>query len=366
MDVQEVPYSRTRKPLGEGVVLEIRQIGGRDQVLVDYLQAGQRIWVPYENLRAIDGVRQKFFLGRTGNADQAERFRLKSLAYALDLWNQNTGSLSRLEIDPLPHQIHLVHHILASGNLNWLIADDVGLGKTIEVGMLLAALQQRGQFRRILLVTPAGLVRQWQEELHHKFGMSDFQIYGTDFFINDPRHWKMHDRVIGSIDRLKSEEHLEILMQAGAWDLIVFDEAHRLSRRQWGNRLDASQRFALAATLRHKTDAMLLLTATPHQGMQDKFQAILELLRPEVKEQIDSLSLHPQMLRDLVIRNRKADVTDSEGNFIFKAKTTRAVQVELGVEEERFQRLLTRSTRQGNWLRYDDLPKARRIQHCRD
>src|SRR5690606_39162754 len=101
-------------------------------------------------------------------------------------------------------QIHLVHHILASGNLNWLIADDVGLGKTIETGMLLAALKQRGSLQRILLVTPAGLTKQWQEELNNKFKMGEFQIYGEDFHINEPRHWKMYDYVIASIDRLKN------------------------------------------------------------------------------------------------------------------------------------------------------------------
>jgi SNF2 family DNA or RNA helicase len=182
------------------------------------------------------------------------------------MWNENTGSLSHIEIDPLPHQIHLVHHILASGNLNWLIADDVGLGKTIETGMLLAALKQRDYLKRVLLVTPAGLTKQWQDELNHKFRMGEFLIYGEDFHINEPRHWKMYDYVIASMDRLKEERHLDALQQAGGWDPIVVDEAYRLSRRQYGVRLDASQRFQLAAHLRRQTDAMVLLTATPHQG----------------------------------------------------------------------------------------------------
>ncbi|MBF3132032.1 ATP-dependent helicase, partial [Pseudomonas aeruginosa] len=84
----------------------------------------------------------------------------------MKVWNENTGALSHLEIEPLPHQSHLVHHIIASGNYNWLIADDVGLGKTIETGMLLHALRQRDLIKRILLVTPAGLTKQWQEELY--------------------------------------------------------------------------------------------------------------------------------------------------------------------------------------------------------
>ena len=264
MDVQDVPLSRTREPLGEGVVLDNRRIGERDQVLVEFPESGNRLWLPFENLRRIKGPRQRFELCETiEEGSAAERFRLRCLAHALEMWHENTGSLSQMDIDPLPHQIHLVHHILRSGNLNWLIGDDVGLGKTIEVGMLLSALQQRSNFRRILIVTPAGLVRQWQEELYHRFGMEDFQIYGVDFEINHPRRWKMYDHVIGSIDRLKLEGHLDILMEAGKWDLIVFDEAHRLSRRQWGAKYDASERFRLAATLRQTTDAFLLLTGTP-------------------------------------------------------------------------------------------------------
>lgn len=347
MDVQDVPYSRVRRPLGEGHVVETRELGGCGQVLVEIPALGQRIWMPYETLKQIKGVRHQFLLPRAAEKGDAERFRMRSLAHALELWNENTGSLSHLDIDPLPHQIHLVHHILASGNLNWMIADDVGLGKTIEVGMLLAALKQRGTFRRVLLVTPAGLTRQWQEELRQKFGMDDFQVYGHDFFVHDPRQWKLYDHVIGSVDRFKADEHKEALLAAGPWDLVIFDEAHRLSRRQWGRKLEASQRFRLAAELRNLTDSLLLLTATPHQGMQDKFQALLELLRPELKEEIEMLSLNPGILRDMVIRNNKADVTDAEGNFIFKGKTTRAIPVETSDEAREFDRALQTYLRRG-------------------
>ena len=280
MEVQDIPRSRVRRPLGEGEVVELRELGSCEQALVDFPAAGIRAWLPYENLKQSRGVRHAFLRPRTPAAGEAERFRLRCLAQALELWNENTGALSHLDIDPLPHQIHLVHHILASGNLNWLIADDVGLGKTIEVGMLLSALEQRGGFRRILIVTPAGLTRQWQDELHYKFAMSDFQIYGVDFQVSNPRHWKLHDRVIGSIDLLKANAHKASLLSADSWDLVIFDEAHRLSRRQWGRKIEASDRFRLAADLRQCTEAMLLLSATPHQGMHDKFQAILELLRP--------------------------------------------------------------------------------------
>lgn len=347
MDVQDVPNSRTRKALGEGVVVKTRTLGNKDQVLVDFLHLGRQIWLPYENLRQIKGVKHRFILSDKGPENSTERFRLKSLAFALKLWNENTGSLSNLDIDPLPHQIHLVHHILASGNLNWLIADDVGLGKTIETGMLMAALKQRGNLRRVLLVTPAGLTKQWQEELHTKFKLGNFQIYGEDFNINENRHWKMFDHVIGSIDRLKDERHLEKLLKADPWDLIVFDEGHRLTRRQYGQKYDASQRFGLAAELRNYTDAMILLSATPHQGMHDKFTALLELLHPERKDEIMTLALNPEILRDMVFRNHKADVTDADGNFIFKGKTTKAVKVEASSEAKAFDQTLQNYLKRG-------------------
>lgn len=347
MEVQDVPASRTRAPLGEGIVVGTRILGGRDQVLVDFLERGECIWVPFENLKWIKGVRKRFESAQIGEPGNAERFRLRCLAHAIELWNENTGALSRLHIDPLPHQIHLVHHILSSGNLNWLIADDVGLGKTIEVGMLLSALVRRGMFRRILLVTPAGLVRQWKDELHYKFFMSDFLIYGEDFNVAEARSWKLYDHVIGSMDRLKSDDNMAKLIEAGAWDLVVFDEAHRLGRAQVGMKYQSTDRFRLAAMLRGQTDAMLLLTATPHQGKQDKFQALLELIRPELKREIRSLESSPDILRQMVIRNHKRDVTDAEGRFIFSGKITRAIQVQLGEIEEDFDKTLLRYLREG-------------------
>jgi len=347
IEVQDLPNSRVRASLGEGVIQRVRTIGGKDQALVDFLQLGRQAWLPYENLRQIKGARHRFILGDTGPEDGAERFRLKSLAHALEMWNENTGSLSNLEIDPLPHQIHLVHHILASGHLNWLIADDVGLGKTIETGMLLAALKQRGHLKRVLLVTPAGLTKQWQEELNYKFKMGEFQIYGEDFMINEPRHWKMFDFVIASIDRLKNPENLEQIQQAGKWDIVIFDEAHRLSRRQYGMKLDTSQRFQLAANLRRNTDALILLSATPHQGMQDKFQALLELLHPERKEEITTLALNPEIIGEMVFRNNKADVTDAEGNFLFKGKTTQSLPVRVSEKAKEFDEKLQDYLRKG-------------------
>lgn len=347
MDVQDATPGTGVCSLGIGSIMQQRTLAGSQQVLVDFPESGERHWLPYQHLRQVKGAKHRFVTADTGKERDAERMRLRLLAHAIETWNENTGALSHLDIDPLPHQIHLVHHILASGNFNWLIADDVGLGKTIETGMLLHALSQRRLIQRVLLITPAGLTKQWQEELCHKFKLDEFEIYGEDFFINEPRQWKMHDYVIGSMDRLKQEGHLASLLQAEPWDLVIFDEGHRLSRRQYGRKLDSSERYTLAANLRSKAKHMLLLSATPHQGMQDKFVALLELLRPERRRELMLLNLKPEMLHDMVYRNHKADVTDAEGNFIFQGKLTRAMKVPASEELQAFDKTLQDYLRQG-------------------
>ncbi len=347
-EVLHEPPNPTRPSLGHGRVEQKRRLGGREQVLVDFWEEGMRAWLPWQHLRPVPGVRDRFMMRQKPALSDAEAFRLRNLAYALEQWHSNTGALSRLEIDPLPHQIHLVHRILTSGDLNWMIADDVGLGKTIEVGLLLAALLRRGM-HRFLLVVPAGLTRQWKEEMHDKFDIRDFLIYGEDFHVDDPFQWKLFDRVVASVDRLKRDDHLANVLQAERWDVIVFDEAHWLSRSEYGLRYDVADRYRLAQHLRGYTDNVLLLTGTPHQGRDDKFRALLELLRPgrEWQARFRRLRTEPKILRDLIIRNRKADVTDADGNFIFRGKDTHTVQVKLSDDERALDHSLRRYLRQG-------------------
>lgn len=346
MSVQHVPLHQVEVSLGEGRVEGVRSLGGCEQVLVEFYDSGRRLWLPYETLRHIKSARERFYQALT-NDQEAERFRLRTLALMLERWHENTGALARLEIDPLPHQLQLVHHILSSGNFNWLIADDVGLGKTIEVGMLLSALLSRAEFNKVLIVTPSGLTTQWQEEMSGLFGLDDFRIYGRDFEVNNPEHWGMYPRVIASMDRLKRERDVELLRSSGRWDMVVFDEGHRLARRLYGTRIKTTERYELARFLRTLTGQMLLLSATPHQGKQDAFVSLLNLLRPEWSEYFESLSEHGALLRQMIYRNRKIDVTDAQGNFIFKGQTSRLITLERGEQEEAFDALLQQYLKQG-------------------
>jgi ERCC4-related helicase len=334
-EIQDIPVSQTRTSLGRGRVGAVRMLAGREQVLVHLADTGRSVWLPYENLKRIPGVALHYQRAQVDHPDHADRCRLRMLAHALESWNEVTGALARLDVDPLPHQIHLVHRILSSNHINWLIADDVGLGKTIEVGLLLNALHHRRPTLRVLIVTPAGLVRQWQDELKHKFDLT-FRIYGRDFAIHDVTHWPLENKAIASIDLAKRDDHLPNFRDSGPWDVIVVDEAHKLTRDDRFR----SQRYRLIEALRELSDSLLLLTATPHQGKTDRFIELLKLVRPDLSEQLDSIEVQPEIVRDIMLRNRKATVTDIEGRFIFHGQHIKRAPVIASSEMQAFVALL--------------------------
>jgi superfamily II DNA or RNA helicase len=331
--VQDVPLSGVRETLGSGTVLQVREIATRFQALVQLHASGAAVWFPFERLRRIMGPALLFRRRGPIEENGAERVALHVIAEALSKWNEATGALARLDIDPLPHQISLVHRILSSGQTNWLIADDVGLGKTIEVGLILAALERRERTRRVLLVVPSSLTQQWKEEMLFKFDRR-FRIYGADFNVSDPGEWGLYEKVIVSLDLAKPRttdddgtdlnSSFGMLLAAGFWDVIVFDEAHRLSRDERGR---STLRFRLAQALRHKTDALLLLTGTPHQGDQGKFRNLLKLVRPDLVDAIELIDSEPDIVQEIVLRNRKIDAVDLNGNFLFKGLLVRRVEI---------------------------------------
>lgn len=341
--VQDRPKSNIRKTLGTGTVVAERRIANRDMVLVQWHTTGESRWIPYEHLIRLRDISLKYVRSEAPEHDSSARFRLKSLAYALDSWNQVTGALDRLDVDPLPHQIDLVHRIMTSDQSNWLIADDVGLGKTIEVGLLLAAMKRRRQARRVLVVCPAGVARQWQDEMRYKFN-EDFSIYGYDFSINQISQWSRYDKVIVSIDRAKSEIHSSIFIDSGDWDVIVFDEAHHLSKIE-GQAV--TQRYQLAEQLQKLTDSFIFLTGTPHQGRTDQFINLLLLLRPDIRSSLMSVFTDPSVVADVVLRNRKSLVTDANGQFLFRGQDTSLVKVSLTDAAREFDQQLQSYLRNG-------------------
>ncbi len=171
--------------------------------------------------------------------------------------------LSISRVDPLPHQLSAVYdHLLKTARIRFLLADDAGAGKTIMSGLLIRELKLRGLAERILIVCPANLAFQWQRELKEKFDEKFLVLQGStirdQFGVNQ---WLEQKQVITSLDLAKREDILPGLRQV-SWDLIVVDEAHRMS---WTPPSRKTARYALGELLRDTSDHMLLLTATPHK-----------------------------------------------------------------------------------------------------
>lgn len=242
-------------------------------------------------------------------------------------------------IDPLPHQVEAVYKfLLPLPKIRFLLADDTGAGKTIMTGLLIKELMMRGLVERILIITPGGLTKQWQEdELAVKFNMH-FALVNRGRFASDPNVFQSENRIVTSIDFISREDVMNV---AGSshWDLIVFDECHKLSAYSYGNRRYLSQRYKAAEILANQCEHLLLLTATPHRGRQDTFKMLLQLLDPDIfATNVLASERVKQLEKDgsnkFFIRRLKEDMKDWKGHPLFKQRFTQTVSYELTPEEK--------------------------------
>lgn len=272
--------------------------------------------------------------------DEPWKFEMKMMAARLLTANVG-GQLSNARTELLPHQIFTAHKVVSSPIRRFLLADEVGLGKTIEAGMIWQALLQRGLAKRTLIICPAGLTIQWQEEMQDKFG-TYFEIYGKDFLAFNPRIWDLKSYTIASIDTLKKEEHKEALLENRKWDLIVFDEAHKLSARDYeSGKTEKTQNYHLAEALRKYCDSLLLLTATPHQGEENhsRFKNLIRLLDPDANfKDLPSCDDNgcSTPFYNYILRTPKRKVTDSQGKKVFKGRKTHRLPFVMYPDEREF------------------------------
>lgn len=240
---------------------------------------------------------------------------------------------------PLPHQLYALNRAVGRDRVRYLLADEVGLGKTIEAGLVLRELKLRGRARRILVVAPKGLVRQWQAEIRSHFGepfhfvepsaLAALRQWRGEGAEDNP--WRMHDQVICGLDSVKplesrrgwsleqiqtyNRERFEDLVSA-AWDLVIIDEAHRM-----GGSTEQVARYKLGAALAEASPYLLLLSATPHQGKTDQFMRLMQLLDRDAFP--DEGSVSRERVQPFVIRTEKRAAINAEGQPLFRPRLTR-------------------------------------------
>ena len=285
------------------------------------------------HIKDIELAYEPFDMAKDNRFDEPIKFDLRTKALYLPISNKN-GILSNSTIEILPHQVLASHKVVTSESRRFLLADEVGLGKTFEAGIIIRELKSRGEADRVLIITPAGLVEQWQEDMA-KFDM-DFTIFrtGMDTAIKD--FWNKMNTVITSIDTIKQEGNLESLFKGNDWDVVVVDEAHHLTRKDYGQKADKSDRYLVGEKLKDRTKSLLFLTATPHQGDRNKFFNLVNLLDEDLFSDDFDLFQNRKKLENIMIRQRKIDVTDENGNPIFVKRYVTALNHAMSDEEKRF------------------------------
>lgn len=268
---------------------------------------------------------------------------LRYVAMLSKIKNETAGGfLSSLAsgIIPLPHQLHVLNRAMENNNIRYILADEVGLGKTIEAGMIIKELKSRGLINRILVVCPTGLVTQWASEMQEKFHEKFHVILPSDY--DTIRHltdnddvYGQYDQVISPMDSIKplekhagwtakrvekyNQERIYSIINSG-WDLVIIDEAHRVA----GSSGEVA-RYKLGHLLAQASPYLLLLSATPHNGKTEPFLRLVRLLDEDAFP--NTKSIVKEQVAPFLIRTEKREAIDNNGNLLFKNRVTHLVNL---------------------------------------
>lgn len=246
-------------------------------------------------------------------------------------------ALGNTKVIPLPHQIEAVYsRMLQSSSIRYLLADDPGAGKTIMSGMLIKELKARESVKRILVLVPPLVLRQWQEELDEKF-QENFKIINravlNEYGVSNP--FLENDCCLASIYWATRDDIKELILEA-QFDLVIVDEAHKMAAYSYGKikrNTTKTKLYQLGEKLLVKTQNVLLLTATPHKGDQENFRLLMKLLEPDLFTYISSGETLKDKSNPFMIRRLKESMVNFDGTPIFPKRTTKTVQYELTTEE---------------------------------
>ena len=233
-------------------------------------------------------------------------------------------------VEPLPHQITAVYgEMLLRQPLRFLLADDPGAGKTIMAGLLIKELIIRGDLQRCLIVCPGSLAEQWQDELYRRFQLP-FEILTNDKLeAARTGNWFLENHlVIARLDKLSRNEDVQAKLSAPdcRWDLVVCDEAHKMSATSFGGEIKYTKRHKLGQLLSTLTRHFLLMTATPHNGKEEDFQLFMSLLDGDRFEGRFRDGVHTADVSDLMRRMVKEDLLKFDATPLFSPEPPRAIR----------------------------------------
>lgn len=319
--------------LNQSVTIESVKWHGSNVLSVTYREQNGRLnETLLYRFQEIDLSVEKEHLPWSFDAD-ADMFRLVSEAYRIRLAHLFDPYLAihTSSVEPLPHQISAVYEeMLPRLPLRFLLADDPGAGKTIMTGLLLKELVARGDLKRCLIVSPGSLAEQWQDELYQKFHLH-FTILSNDILESAVTGNAMLENnfCIARLDKLARNEHIQEKLKVAEWDLVVVDEAHKMSASVWGGEVRYTKRFQLGRLLSNTTRHLLLLTATPHNGKEEDFQLFMSLLDPDRFEGVVRNSQQSIDVSDVMRRLVKEDLLKFDGKPLFPERQAATIRYDL-------------------------------------
>lgn len=326
------PGEKIKHPeLGTGVITE----GPREGYLRVFFASGERR-VPFESIQKELSRTERILSNVHGSANRLRNVWLSYEAHALPVM-ESASALTSARIDLLPHQVVLTHRIATASPRRFLVADEVGLGKTIEAALILRELASRGELTRVLVVTPAGLVNNWHRELNDVFNLN-FEVFGSEGDITDRKTnaFAKHDRLIASIDTLKRPARINRLLDAPNWDLIIVDEAHHMTAQKTGGKIRKTDNYKLGEALNGHARDMLLLSATPHQGNHFQFWMLIQLLNPALFSSPEDMVENRHRLNEIMFRRTKADACHSDGTSLFARRLVHTESFLMRKDEKEF------------------------------
>jgi superfamily II DNA or RNA helicase len=234
-------------------------------------------------------------------------------------------------VEALPHQITAVYEsMLPRQPLRFVLADDPGAGKTIMAGLYIRELIMRADARRIVIVAPGSLVEQWRDEMFEKFGL-EFRVFSRELESMTPsgNPFEDIDHLIVRLDQMSRNEDLQEKLCAAGWDLVIFDEAHKLAAHFFGSKLEKTGRYKLAENLGKETRHLLLMTATPHNGKEEDYQLFLSLLDSDRFYGKFRDGVHKVDTSDLMRRMVKEELVKFDGTPLFPERRAYTVNYTL-------------------------------------